>query len=272
MLVVGGLLFAMLVTGWVVARSVFGNVSTGSGDAHGATILRYNLHSRFVHATLPQTAAIPRGGGTGRPLLVFLHGRGSNGNESNANGPFFAALRGLGAKAPDVIFPNGGDHSYWHKRRSGDWVAYVLKEVIPEAVRRLHADPSRVAIGGISMGGYGAFEIARHAPAKFCAVGGHSAALWMQSGDSADGAFDDAADYARHDVLAVARSHGRAPWGSARLWMDGGTSDPFRSSGEAFSHALKIPMHHWKGAHEGSYWQAHYKDYLRFYANALAHC
>jgi S-formylglutathione hydrolase FrmB len=32
---------------------------------------------------------------------------------------------------------------------------------LAEAVRRFGADPDRVAIGGISMGGYGAFEIAR---------------------------------------------------------------------------------------------------------------
>ena len=249
-----------------------GAVHTRSLAAHGATILRYDIRSRFVHRTLPQTAAIPPGGGRGRPLLVFLHGRGPSGQESNSNGDFYAALRRLGRRAPVVVFPNGGGHSYFHARRSGDWARYVLDEVIPRAVRRLHADRRRVAIGGISMGGFGAYHLASLRPGRFCAVGGHSAALWLSAGESAPGAFDDAADFARHDVVALARAYGRAPWGRAQLWLDGGRDDPFRSAGETFAASLGIPMQHWPGGHEGSYWRARYGSYLRFYAAALAAC
>ena len=149
---------------------------------------------------------------------------------------------------------------------------YVLDEVIAQAVRRLHADPRRVAIGGISMGGYGAYAIARLRPKRFCAVGGHSAALWRSGGESAPGAFDDAQDFGRNDVIALARTRGRAAWGSARLWLDGGTEDPFRAAGEDFAGALGIVMRHWPGAHEGDYWRAHFGSYLRFYAAALAAC
>jgi S-formylglutathione hydrolase FrmB len=270
------ILFGLLVVAvgvFVLTRSVAGaQVKTGSGAAHGASVLRYSVKSRFVHRSLPQVAAYPPGAGAGRPLLIFLHGRGPDGQESNANGPFFAALAAQGARAPDVVFPSGGDHSYWHKRADGDWARYVLDEVIPAAVSRLHADPTRVAIGGISMGGYGAFEIARRRPTEFCAVGGHSAATWLQAGASAPGAFDDAQDFARHDVIAAARAHGRAPWGSAALWLDGGTDDPFRQADTAFARALHIPMRVAPGGHDSNYWSAHYRDYLKFYATALAHC
>ncbi|MEA2305548.1 MAG: hypothetical protein QOH43_2828 [Solirubrobacteraceae bacterium] len=249
-----------------------GRVRDGSAAAHGATVIRYDVRSRYVHATLPQVAATPAGGGEGRPLLVFLHGRGADGEEGNANGDFFAGLRALGDRAPDVVFPNGGEGSYFHTRGSGDWARYVLDEVIPQAVRRLHADGRRVAIGGISMGGFGAFDIARQRPERFCAVGGHSAALWVRGADTAPGAFDDAADFARNDVIRLARAGGRAPWGRARLWLDGGTGDPFRAADEAFGAALGIPVRHWAGGHHGSYWRAHYARYLRFYAAALAAC
>jgi S-formylglutathione hydrolase FrmB len=248
-----------------------GRVHTGEGAAHGATIVRYSIHSRFAHATLPQTAAIPAGG-DGRPLLVFLHGRGPDGNESNSNDAFYAALAKLGDRAPVVVFPNGGDHSYFHDRKSGRWGRYVLDEVIPRAVRRLHADPKRIAIGGISMGGFGAFDVARLRPAMFCAVGGHSAALWLSGGASAPGAFDDGEDFARHDVIGIARARGRAAWGRAKLWLDGGTGDPFRQAGDAFAAALGIRARHWSGNHDSDYWHAHYARYLRFYADALAAC
>jgi poly(3-hydroxybutyrate) depolymerase len=267
-----GVLAVVLAGAAVAVRHRPGPVRTGSAAAHGARIVRYHIVSGFVHRTLPQTAAVPAGGGRGRPLLVFLHGRGGDGEESNSNGEFYAALERLGERAPVVVFPNGGDHSYYHRRRSGDWARYVLDEVIPRAVRRFHADERRVAIGGVSMGGFGAYDIARMRAGRFCAVGGHSAALWRSGGESAPGAFDDASDFARHDLMALATAHGRAPWRGARLWLDGGSDDPFRSAGEAFATSLGVRMHHWPGDHEGAYWRAHYEAYLRFYAAALAAC
>ena len=260
------------------ARQVWpGDVGTGDAAAHGAQIVRYDVRSRFVRRTLKQVAAIPRGAGASgaakRPLLVFLHGRGGeDGQESNANGEFFGALDRLGKRAPVVVFPSGGESSYFHRRASGDWGRYVLDEVIPQAVKRLHADPKRVAIGGISMGGVGAYSIARLRPERFCAVGGHSAALWRSGAETAPGAFDDAEDFARNDLIAIAGAHGRAAWGIARLWLDGGTEDPFRPGGEALADALGVTMHHWDGEHEGDYWRAHFGSYLRFYASALAAC
>ena len=247
-------------------------VGTGSEAAAGSTVLRYEIRSQFAHRTLPQVAATPPDGARRRPLLVFLHGRGERGQESNANRAFFQALAAQGGRAPAVVFPSGGESSYWHRRDGGDWGRYVLDEVIPQAVRRLHADRRRIAIGGISMGGFGAFDIARLRPRRFCAVGGHSAATWLSSGASAPGAFDDADDFARHDVVGLARAQGRRPWGRAALWLDGGRKDPFLASDRVFARALGIRFRAWPGAHDGAYWGRHYRDYLRFYASALARC
>jgi S-formylglutathione hydrolase FrmB len=160
-------------------------------------LLHTSVSSRFVHARLPLTLLIPAGTGAGRPLLVFLHGRGGN-QDSELSEQLFAALRSVGARAPDIAFPYGGLHSYWHNRAGADWGSYVLDEVIPKAIRTLHADPHRVAIGGISMGGFGAYAIARMDPSRFCAVGGHSAAIFPSAALTAPGAFDDASDFARN--------------------------------------------------------------------------
>ena len=235
-----------------------------------ASAIRYKVASKAVHRSLPQVAMLPPGGGSGRPLLVFLHGRGRHGEESHANAAFRRALRAQGSRAPVVVFPSGGEASYWHRRRSGDWARYVLDEVIPAAVERFGADGTRVAIGGISMGGFGAFEIARHR--RFCAVGGHSAATWLSAGESAPGAFDDAADFERHDVVELAQRRGARPWRGAALWLDIGAADPFRRSDAVFARALGIRFRVWPGGHDGGYWSSHYGDYLRFYARALARC
>jgi S-formylglutathione hydrolase FrmB len=242
---------------------------------HGAQIVRFTIKSSLVHQTMPVTAIIPPGAsGQPRPLLVFLHGKGGN-QDSSVDGALFAALASLGARAPDVVFPYGGADSYWHDRADGAWASYVYQEVIPQALSRLHADPTRIAIGGISMGGFGALDIARLHPGRFCAVGGHSAALWVSGGESAAGAFDNAEDFARHDVIAAA--HAGDPYRGMAVWIDVGTQDPFRSADTTLVQELRadghaVQFHVWPGAHDLSYWDSHWSSYLQFYATALADC
>jgi S-formylglutathione hydrolase FrmB len=146
---------------------------------------------------------VPAGGGK-RPLLVFLHGRGLRPG-SLLSDEFFAGLQRLGERAPIVV------------------------------ARELGADPSRVAIGGISMGGYGAFDLAHRARAgRFCAVGGHSPAFWL----SAD-------PFRPYDAEIVRALKARGARLTSRIWP---------------------------GDHSGEYWRAHIGRYLRFYADALARC
>jgi enterochelin esterase-like enzyme len=241
-------------------------------NKRGATVRHAVIESRFVHRSEPITLVEPPGATEGRPLLVFLHGRGDDGEDSNVNDAFFKALAALGDRAPAVVFPNGGNHGYWHDRRGRHWARYVLDEVIPRAVLELHADPQRIAIGGISMGGFGALDIARLHPHRFCAVGAHSPALWRTAGETAPGAFDDAQDFARHDVIAAARRNPNL-YGATPVWLDAGSADPFQPGDRALDRALKtVRLRTYPGAHEGAYWRAHYGAYLRFYAAALAHC
>jgi S-formylglutathione hydrolase FrmB len=241
----------------------------------GARIVRFKINSLLVHQVLPVAAVIPSGAiGLRRPLLVFLHGKGGNEN-SSINGDLFAALASLGKRAPDVVFPYGGADSYWHNRDDGAWGSYVLREVIPQAISRLHADGDRVAIGGVSMGGFGALNIARLDPGRFCAVGGHSAALWLSGGQSAAGAFDNAEDFTRNDVIAAARIHN--PYPGLAVWLDVGTEDPFRAADTTLAEILRadgnpIQFHVWPGSHSLTYWNSHWSNYLQFYATALANC
>jgi S-formylglutathione hydrolase FrmB len=189
----------------------------------------------------------------------------------------FTELGKLGSRAPVIAFPYGGDRGYWHDRHGARWASYVMREVIPQVEQRFHTNVKRIAIGGISMGGYGAYEIARENPGHFCAVGGHSPAVWRTGGETAPGAFDDAADFARHDLVGTARAKpGR--FVGPRLWLDAGRSDPFQRGDRTFVDALranKVPLiAHliWPGGHDRSYWHAHWPAYLAFYARSLAHC
>jgi S-formylglutathione hydrolase FrmB len=262
---------AVLLAGWALARDVIWP------DRHGAEVSHFEIKSRYVPRKLPVTVVVPSGESSGRRLLVFLHGRGGSEDSELRNEAMFKALADLGKRAPVVAFPYGGDHSYWHDRRDGRWFRYLTREVIRAVRRRFHTDPDRVAIGGISMGGYGALEIARRRPGTFCAVGAHSPAIWTNGSETAPGAFDDAVDFRRHDVVGTAR---RRPglFVGPRVWIDAGRKDPFQPGDRAFVRALrkaKVPISahlRWQGGHDSSYWHEHWPGYLRFYARALAGC
>jgi S-formylglutathione hydrolase FrmB len=247
-------------------------------DTHGTRVVHLTVQSRAVSEDLGVSVVIPRNPAQRgeRPLLVFLHGRGGSDHTFTGDEAMFKALSALGRRAPVVAFPDGGDHSYWHDRADGRWGAYVMREAIPAVVRRAGIDPHRIAIGGISMGGFGAYDLALLHPGRFCAVGGHSPALWLRGADTAAGAFDDAEDFSRNDVIKRVRRNPGA-FGDIPIWNDAGNEDPFLSADRTFDAALRaggarLTVKSWPGGHTRSYWDAHWGAYFSFYANALAHC
>jgi S-formylglutathione hydrolase FrmB len=261
-------LTAVAVAVWLVARG-------GSADERGAKVEEITVESEAVGEELPVAIVTPEDAAEDAPLLVFLHGRDGN-EESGLVDEMFAALDELGDRAPIVAFPYGGEASYWHDRGDGSWGTYVLDEVIPQAAEASGADPKRVAVGGISMGGYGSYNLAAEAPGRFCAVGGHAPAIWQTAGETAAGAFDDAEDFAEHDVIAAVAQRPEAFTGQP-LWLDSGTEDPFIPGDDALIAALEaagadLTTSHEPGGHESDYWNGRWDDYLRFYVQALAEC
>jgi S-formylglutathione hydrolase FrmB len=229
---------------------------------------RLEVQSRLLGRALEQVVADP--GAPRRPLLVLLHGRGWDPDDVWTLG-LADELERLGDRAPAVVVVDGGDSSYYHDRRDGPWGSYVVREAIPAAVRALDADGSRIAIGGYSMGGFGALDLARLHPDRFCAVGGHSPALWRTGGETPAGAFDDAEDFARHDLF------GSPSRGDAAVWIDVGRDDPFHDAATAYASLLRgqgrdVTLRVWDGGHNREYWKTHLREALGFYADALARC
>ena len=236
----------------IAAYIVIRDVRRGYWTTRGARVEHYTLHSRFVHRDLHEIRVVPAKHGSW--TLVLLHGRGGGGAAGMLSQSLFDALHNLGSRAPVVLIPDGGDHSYWHNRADGRWGSMVLHEIVPRQ--------GPVAIGGISMGGYGALLLG--AEGHFCAVGGHSPALWFSGADSAAGAFDDAEDYARHDIV------NHPPHYSAPVWIDVGTEDPFHNAAVHYAHEIHAQLHVWPGGHDGHYWRSHMRQYLAFYARQCA--
>ena len=247
-------------------------------DTHGAELTETSIESKAVPGEHPVSVVVPDGADDGeRGMLVFLHGRSGDDGSYTDDEEFFEALAGQGGDAPIVVFPDGGESSYWHDRDTGNWGSYVTDEVIPQMAGKFGADPDRVAIGGISMGGFGALDLAIQNPGMFCAVGGHSPALFLSGGESAPGAFDDAEDFDDNDVLATAAVDPDA-FSSQPLFLDAGKSDPFVPGVTELANSLEAAgvdatvKLNWPGGHDEDYWNAHWDEYLAFYADALADC
>jgi S-formylglutathione hydrolase FrmB len=238
------------------------------------SIDRYSIESSKVGDTLDQVAVRVR---SGEPagLVVILHGRGRT-PEGMLSDELFAALQDRGHDAPVVVFPHGGESSYWHDRESGDWASYVTDEVIPEAIERYDIPPDRVALGGMSMGGYGALEIALHDPQSFCAAAGHSPAIFPDWESSAAGAFDSADDFAAHDLLRDVEGAGAEAFEGMPVWVDIGRDDPFLDATTRFTETLEenhpVGGGVFDGAHDEAYWWSHMDDYIDFYATELEKC
>src|SRR5579864_5695778 len=103
------------------------------------------------------------------PILLFLHGRGERGSEG-----MFQTQIGLPLAVrdhperwpfiivmPQCLFPN-----FWTDPVMLDMAMAALDQEVAE----FHTDPARTYLTGLSMGGYGAWELARLYPHRWAAI------------------------------------------------------------------------------------------------------
>src|SRR5262249_57251604 len=123
-----------------------------------------------------------------------------------------------------MVLPQG-DEGYWLNHASGPrWGDYVSGDVVDyfdATYRTLPAAGSR-AVGGLSMGGHGALQLAFNHPDVFGVAGAHSPTLRPRA--EAPGFFADAATFRQVDPLSlVRRGRGAA---QVKAWLDAGEGAP----------------------------------------------
>lgn len=103
------------------------------------------------------------------PMIVFLHGAGERGNgrEDLVKITKEGICRYLseGKNYPAIILcPQCPCRLVWNN------LVFELKELIDRVAAQYHADPHRISITGISMGGYGTWEMGLTYPDFFSAL------------------------------------------------------------------------------------------------------
>lgn len=189
------------------------------------------------------------------PVCICLPGRGRTPQgiiqERLRLGDVVADAAEKRGVSPFAVAALQASDTYWHGREAGDdAMAMLFDEFIP-LLRRDFGLGGPLAIMGWSMGGYGALRAAELRPADFRGVCAVSPALWESYEAGVGDAFDDAADYAAHDVYAgVERLRGLP------VRIDCGTKDPFYASTKAFAESLPEPPAGGfeAGGHNDAYW------------------
>lgn len=119
--------------------------------------------TRRYQVFVPASAA----GGRMPPVIVFLHGSGERGSDGAKQtlvgiGPY---LRAHQDRFPAiVVFPQAPDETEW----AGN--ADLVFATLDAATREFNGDPDRTYLTGLSMGGYGTWDMAMRAPGRFAAL------------------------------------------------------------------------------------------------------
>ncbi|MCY4466400.1 MAG: CapA family protein [Chloroflexi bacterium] len=197
------------------------------------------------------------------PVLLLLHGSNANDSQWARLGFIDALEAGIRAgSAPPmiVLMPYGSAEA---NQNRFDTTSYdrILLDFLEQMSLRYRGSGSQ-AIGGISRGGFWAYQIGlRHAD-DFVAIGGHSPY------------FDRAHVASAHNPLHIAESLDRESY--PRLWLDRGTADhavPGIEQMRVIFQRAKLPHEyvvHPGGTHSEDSWSQHVGAYLDFYARAFS--
>jgi len=103
------------------------------------------------------------------PVILFLHGRGERGSEGmwQTQIGLPQAIRDHPDRWPFiVVMPQCSIDRYWTDR---EMMGMAMAELDDE-MTEFHGDPARTYLSGLSLGGYGSWELARQYPTRWAAI------------------------------------------------------------------------------------------------------
>lgn len=192
-----------------------------------------------------------------------------------------------------IVMPDGYRSFYTNNHQGADYARHIGEELPAFIEKTFHARAERSgrAIGGLSMGGYGALRVGLGYHDRFCSIHSHSGALgWGKNGKheqiakSTGRGSDFAAELLRifgpspegsdHHLLTLAKRAKKARE-LPSISVDCGTGDFLLADNRTFTaelHASKIrhTYHEHPGSHEWGYWDTHIQEALAFHMKNLA--
>lgn len=151
--------------GWLAALLLVASTAAHAAEAH------FVPGEVTVHGhRYPFQVFVPRDWSADRawPVVLFLHGSGERGNDNQAQlkqglPPW---LQKHGADFPAVVVaPQAPDDTVWNGE-----VEQAAMAALEQAIGQYHGDRGRLYLTGLSMGGYGVWQLALDHPGVFAAA------------------------------------------------------------------------------------------------------
>lgn len=209
------------------------------------------------------------------PVLLQLHGYWDDYNawlyKSNI-------LRYVEKLPLIVVLPDGANSFYTNLGRPNNFEDFVIKDLWEHVNSNYAVRPGKWAIGGLSMGGFGAIKLGLKYPDKFCSIFAHSSRIPDQDGqnmlwENSIWSIEHRAKLKREmDCYQLARDIDRANLPS--LSFDCGTEDWILDDNrkyQALLEEIKLPHSYAEhpGGHDWDYWDTHIKTALQQHAEVL---
>lgn len=181
-----------------------------------------------------------------------------------------------------VVMPDGFRGFYTNNTRGPAYADYVARDLVGQIDRTfptIKACEGR-AVGGLSMGGYGALRLAFGYPDTFCSANSHSGTVFVGQRpfsipvpELAD-VFGKKAAGTDHDLLHLARKLLKAKQRLPQMLIDCGRDDFYFGDNQDFHAELSRlgvahTYHEHPGGHTWDYWDRHVRDALKFHAKNL---
>jgi len=264
------------------------------------------LKSQILHRAVRYCVYLPSGyeaGATQRPprrypVLYLLHGLGDNEQTLFNSGGWTLLddLRNQHKMGDFLIVVPEGRRSFYVNSADGSerYSDFFLQEFMPriEGKYRIRAERDSRAIGGISMGGYGALRFAFAHPEMFSAVSAQSAALITETPEQLDAAARTGSPLLGvlgpvfGSPIALAHWNANSPFLLAKrnapgllklvIYFNCGQEDNygFEKGNAALDHELskehiKHEYHAYPGDHSIGYFLSHFADVMEFHSKAF---
>ncbi len=213
-------------------------------------VVTVEFHARALDRATTYTALVPD---VGEPPFAVLHQLHGAGDDHRAWLYQSSLLRWVEGLPLLVVMPSGENSDY-----VGAWERLVVDDVPAHVARTFRVRPGRAAIGGLSMGGYGAIRLGLKYRERYASIFAHSSRL-PETGDDRD-----------VDVIAAGVDAASMP----ALAFDCGTEDHLLADSRRFHarlDALGLPHQYREhaGAHTWDYWDLHVREAIAWHARAL---